>query len=252
MLKNSFYADDGETLSFIQYLTVIKSNFYLKSILNSVIISLVSALIGIIIAVICSYSITRFSEKVQDRLLTVCNVFSNFEGVPLGFSAIILLGNSGLFILFFEMLGLEAFAQFDLYTWGGMILVYVFFQTPISILLLYPTYYGMREEWRESALLLGASNASYWKHIGIPILLPSIVGILSILFGNAMGAYATAYAMVGSTYNLMSLQISALIAGDVVLKPELGSAMGVYLAVITILAMMINEKMMRKVRRDLE
>src|SRR5699024_8237530 len=149
-------------------------------------------------------------------------------------------------------LGLDVLANFDIYSWGGLVVIYVFFQTPISILLLFPTYHGMREEWRESSMLLGANPFRYWRHIGIPFLLPSIVGILSILFVNAMGAYATAYALVGPTFNLMSLQISSLISGDVTLSPALGSALGVFLAVITLSAMMLNEKMMRKVRRDLD
>ncbi len=252
MIQNSFLEDDGRTFSFVQYMTVLQSKFYLTAIKNSLLISLFSATIAILLAVISAYSITRFSARVQERFLSISNMTSNFEGIPLAFSYIILLGNNGLFTLLFSKMGLDLFADFNLYSWTGLILVYVYFQIPLAILLIYPAYHGLKEEWRSASALLGATSAMYWVKIGIPVLLPAIVGTFSILFANAMGAYATAYALVGSNYNLLSLQIAALVASDVVLKPQLGSALGVFLAGTMIAAMLFNEKMMRKVRRDLK
>ncbi|WP_083979365.1 ABC transporter permease [Bacillus alveayuensis] len=251
MVRNSFMADDGVTPSIIQFKTVFQNAYYLQAIKNSVVISFISAITSIVLATICAYSITRFSTKVQDRMMMIANMTSNFEGIPLSFSYIILLGSNGLFTILFSKLGLDVFAQFNLYSWTGLILVYVYFQIPLAIMLIYPAYYGIEQQWKEAAALLGATNARFWFHIGIPYLLPSIVGTFSILFANAMGAYATAYALVGSNYNLLSLQIASLVASDVTLRPQLGSALGVLLAATMLGAMWINERMMRRVRRDL-
>ena len=251
MIGTSIHGDDGTTLSFVQYLTIFKSKFYLQAIKNSLEIGIISALIAIVIAVITSYSITRFSSRVQNRLLMLSNMTSNFEGIPLAFSYIVLLGNNGLFTLLFSKLGLSIFSHFDLYSWTGLILVYIYFQVPLAIMLLYPAYQGIMAQWKEAASLLGASKWSFWRHIGLPIMLPSIAGTFSILFANAMGAYATAYALVGSNYNLLSLRIASLVASDVTLNPQLGSALGVFLTITMLGAMWVNERMMRKVRRDL-
>lgn len=251
MVKNSFMEDDGVTISLIQYITVFQNAYYLQAIKNSVVISLISAIASIIVATICAYSITRFSTKIQDRMIMIANMTSNFEGIPLSFSYIILLGSNGLFTILFAKLGLDVFAQFNLYSWTGLILVYVYFQIPLAVMLIYPAYSGIKEQWKEAVSLLGASNSRFWFYIGIPYLLPSIVGTFSILFANAMGAYATAYALVGSNYNLLSLQIASLVASDVSLRPQLGSALGVLLAATMLGAMWVNERMMRRVRRDL-
>lgn len=251
MLKDSFYANDGIKISFDQYITIFKSKFYLQGIQNSVLISLFSAITSIIVAVVLAYSFTKFSKKAQDRLLMIANMTSNFEGIPLSFSYIILLGNNGLFTLLFAKLGMNVFAHFNLYSWTGLILVYVYFQIPLAIMLLYPSFQGIKRQWKEAAALLGASKLKFWIHIGLPVLLPSIVGIFSILFANAMGAYATAYALVGSNYNLLSLQIANLVSSEVTLNPQLGSALGVLLASTMIVAMWFNQRMMRRVRRDL-
>ena len=46
-----------------------------------------------------------------------------------------------------------------------------------------------------------------------------------LLFGNAFGAYATAYALTGGTLPIISIQIGAQIRGDVLYNPNLGYAM---------------------------
>lgn len=251
MIKNSLYADDGITVTIDQYLTIFKSKFYLQAVKNSFIIAIFSAVVSVIVAVIVAYSFTKFSQKIQNRLLMIANMTSNFEGIPLSFSYIILLGNNGLFTLLFAKIGWDLFADFNLYSWTGLILVYVYFQIPLAVMLIYPSYQGVKKQWKEASSLLGGSKFSFWLRIGIPVLLPSIVGTFSILFANAMGAYATAYALVGSNYNLLSLQIASLVASDVTLKPQLGSALGVLLASTMIGAMWFNERMMRRIRRDL-
>lgn len=251
MVIDSFRGEGGAGWTLAQYATALSNKYYRVALQNSVLISLFSSLIGIVVALFAAYSITRFSAKTRERILTFSNMTSNFAGVPLAFAYIILLGNNGLFTLLFQELGWELFAGFDLYSWTGLTLVYVYFQIPLAILLLYPTYYGIQEQWKESAYLLGASAFQFWRHVGLPVILPGVVGTFSILFANSMGAYATAYALVGSNYNLLSIRIGSLVAGDVITRPELASALAVILGVTMVGAMWLNERMMRRVRRDL-
>jgi len=163
-----------------------------------------------------------------------------------------MLGNSGLFTILFQRWGLDIFSEFNLYSWSGLVMVYVYFQLPLAILLLYPIYFEIKEQWREAAHLLGASDMQFWLQVGLPVIMPGLVGTFSILFANAMGAYATAYALVGSNYNLLSVRIGALISGDVYARPQLASALAMLLALSLIAAMLTNEYMMRRIRRDLK
>lgn len=252
MTVDSFHGDDGKGWTLEQYVTALSNKFYLVALQNSLFISFFSSLVGIIVALFAAYSITRFSPRVRERILNFSNMTSNFAGVPLAFAYIILLGSNGLFTILFHRMGWEVLASLDLYTWTGLTLVYVYFQVPLAILLLYPTYFGIQEQWKESAYLLGASPRKFWMHIGLPVILPGVVGTFSILFANSMGAYATAYALVGSSYNLLSIRIGSLVAGDVITRPELASALAVLLAVTMVVAMWVNERMMRRVRRDLQ
>jgi putative spermidine/putrescine transport system permease protein len=202
-------------------------------------------------AIFATYSITLFSKNTQNRVLIFANLTSNFAGIPLAFAFIVLLGNSGLFTLLFKHLGWGTLSSFNLYSWSGLVLIYIYFQLPLAVMLLYPVYQGIQAQWKEAASLLGASSIQFWLRIGVPVILPSIAGTFSILFANAMGAYASAYALTGSTYNLVTIRIGALTAGDIFAKPELGSAIAVLLGLTLVAAMLINEWLTRKVRRDL-
>ncbi|WP_130612256.1 ABC transporter permease [Cohnella abietis] len=246
MLTGSLKPEAGSGISFDFYTKIINSKYYLQAIKNSLLISIFSSVIGIIVGLICAYSITRFSPRVRDRLLMLSNMTSNFAGVPLAFAYIILLGSNGVFTLLFKQWGWSVFADFNLYSWSGLVLVYVYFQVPLALLLLYPSFYGIREQWMEAASLLGASKWRFWTTIGIPILTPAVFGTLGILFANAMGAYATAYALVGGNYNLLAVRIGSLVSGDVVNQPQLGNALAVILALSTLLAVYLNHKMTQR------
>ena len=249
MLAGSFRKEDGTGFTLGNYLHALQSAYYMQAIKNSLLISLSSSLIGIGAGLICAYCITRFTPAVRDRLLMLSNMTSNFAGVPLAFAYIILLGNNGIFTLLFKQWGWNVFSDFNLYSWGGLVLVYVYFQIPLALLLLYPSFYGIREQWREAASLLGAGPWQFWKTIGLPILTPAIFGTLGILFANAMGAYATAYALVGGNYNLLAVRIGSLVAGDVVNQPEMGSTLAVLLALSTLLAVYLNHRMVKRAER---
>ena len=62
-----------------------------------------------------------------------------------------------------------------------------------------PFVWLLRKEWREASSNLGASSFQFWRHVGMPVLFPSIVSAFILLFGNSFAAYATAYALTSGT-----------------------------------------------------
>jgi len=249
MLITSFQNNDGFTLA--QYRSVLTNDYILQGFQNSITLSVISAIIALIVTLFAVYAMMRFSETVREKILILTNLTSNFSGIPLAFAFIVLLGNSGLFTLLFDKWGISALSSFSLYSWGGLLLIYIYFQLPLALMLLYPIYDGIHQQWREAAALLGASTWQFWMKIGIPVMLPGIVGTFSVLFANAMGAYASAYALTSSNYNLVAIRIGSLIKGDIFAQPELASAIAVLLAVTMVTAMLLSEWSISKTRRKL-
>ena len=242
LVATSFTAPKTGGFTVDNFVKVFTSKLYQMSFLNSTMLSLQSSLYGIVIALVGSYAITRFAgEKTQNNLLVIINMTSNFAGMPLAFALTLMLGNTGMCMILLNLMGIDLSESFSIYSVQGLIIAYTYFQVPLGIMLLYPIYRGVREDWKEAASILGASTSQFWLRIGVPTILPSVLSTFTLLFANAMGAYATAYYLVSSSYNLVTIRISALMSGDIRTKPELGSALAITLALVLIVIMIIND-----------
>ncbi|MEI6100909.1 MAG: ABC transporter permease subunit, partial [Eubacteriales bacterium] len=178
----------------------------------------------------------------------VLNMTSNFAGIPLAFAYIILLGSAGVLVMFAKQVGIGFIADFDLYTVWGLMITYIYFQIPLATLLLIPAFDALKKEWKESVRLLGGNEVKYWFRVGIPVLLPSILGTLSVLFANAVAAYATAYALLAGNFSLLPIRISEQFVGDVVQHKEFGSALAVILMLFMVLAIYVNNRILKNSR----
>lgn len=138
---------------------------------------------------------------------------------------------------------------FSIYTMWGLSIVYMYFQFPLMVLIMAPALDGLRKEWKEACENLGGTTWHYWRYIALPILLPSLLGTAILLFGNAFGAYATAYAFSGSFINLVTILIGAQIQGDVLYNPGLGNALALGMIVIMSLSMLGYTLLQRKAAR---
>ncbi len=222
---NSVQSEAGWGLA--NFSKVFTSKFYLQALQRSLEISFWSSLFGIVIATLGAYSLRQVDSRLRDFVSAFANMTSNFAGVPLAFAFIILLGFNGALTLLLKQIGL--LEDFSIYSRNGLILVYTYFQIPLGVLLLYPAFDALREDWRESAALLGASHWQFWRHIGLPVLTPALLGTFVILLANALGAYATVYALTTGNFNVLPIRIAGLVAGDISLDPNLASALAMVL-----------------------
>lgn len=213
----------------------------LSSYLLSIEISLVTAIGGGIFGFLLAYAVTLggLPRVVRDSLFTFCGVASNFAGVPLAFAFIATLGRAGLITLLLRnYFGFFLYdTPFNLYNFWGLSVVYMYFQFPLMVLIIAPALDGMKREWREASENLGANHFQYWRHVAFPILLPSLLGCMILLFGNAFGAVATAYALTGGSLPIITLQIGNQIRGDVLHNPNLGYALAFGMFVIMALSL---------------
>lgn len=232
------------------FTSIFASDYYMMSIRNSLLIAVFSSLIGLVVAVLGAYAIHHATPKVKQFFINLINMTSNFQGIQLAFAFIILLGNAGVLVLIGQQMGVDFLANFDVYSSTGILLTFVYFQIPLATLLMYPSFDAIHQEYKEAAMLLNASQFSFWMRVGIPIVLPSIFGTFSVLFSNALAAYATPYALMGNNYALLPIRISAMFTGDVVQQVELGSALSVILLLLMSVMTVISTNLLKKMRKE--
>ncbi len=216
-------------------------------------ISLTTAIGGGLLGFLMAYSVTvgKLPRIVRTLLSTFSGVASNFAGVPLAFAFIATLGRTGLItVLLKSLVGVDLYAQgFNLYSFWGLSLTYMFFQFPLMVLIITPALDGLKKEWSEAAANLGATRSVYWRKVALPILTPSILGAMILLFGNAFGAYATAYSLTGGFINLITIVVGSQIKGDILYNPGLGYALAVGMVIVMAVMMSIYYFLRRRSER---
>ncbi|KUN83692.1 ABC transporter permease [Streptomyces bungoensis] len=223
---------------------------YLTALLGSVKLSAVSAGIAAVLGLLLAQAVvtSRF-RALREAVLTASGVLANFGGVPLAFAFVATLGNSGVLT---RQLGLARHG-WDLYSFWGLTLTYLYFLIPLMVLTVTPALDGLRSQWREAAQNNGATGAQYWRHVALPVLAPSLLGGLVLLFGSAFAAYATAAAMVGSSVPLVTLQIADAISGNVLLGQEnVALALSLDMVAVACLVMAVYLPLQRRSARWLD
>jgi putative spermidine/putrescine transport system permease protein len=225
---NSFIYEGEWTID--NYSEIFDSAFILQGFSNSLWIAFWSSFIGLILAALLVSSLRHLNSKIRDAVIAFTNMSSNFAGVPLAFAFIIILGTNGAVTLLLRQWGL--LGDFDLYSKSGLLALYVYFQVPLGALLLYPAFDALKKDAYEASQLLGANSRQYWLKIGLPILSPALLGTFIILFANAIGAYASVYALTNGNYNMVTIRIASLVSGDLFLEPNLAAAISVLLMLL--------------------
>ncbi|MFJ8276059.1 ABC transporter permease [Streptomyces griseoviridis] len=220
MLNGAFTVKDqatGATSYSTANMTASLDGAYLTALAGSVKLSAVCAFLGALLGLpLAQAVVTSRSRALREAVLTASGVLANFGGVPLAFAFVATLGNAGVLT---RRLGLGE-KGWNLYSFGGLVLVYLYFLIPLMVLTITPALEGLRTQWREAARNNGATGVQYWRHVALPVLAPSLLGGLVLLFGSAFAAYATAAAMVGSSVPLVTLQIADAISGNVLVGQE--------------------------------
>ncbi len=216
-------------------------NIFTPEIMNafwlSIRLSFTSALIGCILgfAIALAVVLGGLPSWIRGVVMTFSGVTSNFAGVPLAFAYVATLGRVGFVTLLLrDWFGVNIYALgFNMISFWGLVAAYVFFQIPLMVLIITPAIDGLKREWREAAEVLGATGGQYWRMVALPVLGPSLLGTLALLFANAFGAVATAIALTGSLLSIAPILLFNQIRGDVLQDPHLGYALAFAMIVIT-------------------
>jgi putative spermidine/putrescine transport system permease protein len=232
----------GWTFSNIHFMLTGEGHVFLTGFENSIKLGLLSAVIPGILGVFLAYAIQTSNSNVLRRLTsTAAGVLANFGGINLTFMFIATLGSTGILTYWLADIGIKlSNIGFNLYTFSGVLVVYMYFQLPLMVLVVTPALGGLRASWREAAENMGASSFQYWIRVGIPVLLPSILGGMLLLFGSAFAAYATAETLTLGLISLAPIQIGNYLNGNVIAgQTHVGYAIAFGMLVILSITMIL-------------
>lgn len=233
MVRRSFICDNGQ-FGLGQYIEIFTKQIYLKAIFNSVKIAILSTIIGLIIDFITAIAFEKMLAKRKRMYLALLNLTSTYSGLPLTMSFITILGTSGVFVLISRAINFSFISNYNLYSLGGMFIIFLYFQIPMGTLLIIPSMRRVKKEWKEAARLMNCGPLRFWIRVGIPVMIPTLMGTFGMLFTNAFTAYTTPYLLTGNNIAFLPIKIADMYVGDIQQRPELGGALSVVMLLIIV------------------
>src|SRR5712692_6682749 len=250
IIQGSFTDNTTGALTLDNYHRMLSQASNLHAFQTSISISLVTALLGGVIGGLAAYGVYNLRTGwLRNFLIGFSSIAANFAGVPLAFAFVATLGVTGFATVAIHNLFHVSLYDlgFSIYSFWGLVLVYTYFQLPLMILVTLPALSALRPEWREAATNLGASNFTYWRRVGLPILLPSLIAAAMLLFANSFGAFATAFALAQGNINLVPILINFVVNGNVIVDFGLGNALAVGMIIVLLAAVTLYTVMLRRV-----
>ncbi|AHC27763.2 MULTISPECIES: ABC transporter permease [Mycobacteriaceae] len=225
----------------------------LTALVRSLVLSASSALIGAVGGAVLAWLILSSPPRslIRRAVLALSSVLAQFGGVALAFAFLATVGINGVLTLWLQhLLSVNIAPGGWLYSLPGLILVYTYFQIPLMVIVFLPALEGLRAQWREAAVSLGASTWQYWRAVALPLLTPAFLGSTLLLFANAFAAYATAAALVSQGSPIVPLLIRAALTSEVVLgQAGLAYALAVEMIVVVAIVMIAYNLLVRRTAR---
>lgn len=234
-------------------LQALGSDAALSGLWKSVVLSGSTAVIGAVLGAVLAYLVVTLpaTNPVRRVVTSVCGVLAQFGGVTLAFAFIATVGYTGVVTLAVrDVLGIDLAGSGWLYDLPGLVLVYSYFQIPLMVIVFMPALEGIRPQWREAAVNLGATTWQYWTRVAVPLLTPAFLGSLLLLFANAFAAYATAAALVSQGNPILPLFIRTALTSEVMLgRQNLAFALAAEMIVVVAILMGVYALLVRRTSR---
>ena len=245
---------DGEGAFTFDNIAALGDPFVINGFTTSIVLSAVTALIGAVLGALVCYALigTRPDGPLRSMIDAASGVLAQFGGVMLAFAFVATIGIQGLItVQLRDVFGIDIFADgVWLYEAPGLVLPYIYFQVPLMVIIFLPALEALKPQWAEAAATLGGTTATYWRRIALPVLAPSFLGSLLLLFANAFSSYATAAALTSQGQSIVPLQIRAALTSETLLGREnLAGALALGMIIVMAIAMSLYALLQRRAAR---
>lgn len=175
------------------YAAIVTERGYFASLISTFVVSAATTVITLVVSGLAGVFLQRNVFPGRPALVAMLTLPLAFPGVVVGFMVIVLAGRQGL-IGSLTMALLDERVVFA-YSLAGLLMGYVYFSIPRTILTIMATAEKLDPRLEEAARSLGATPWQVVRDVIIPGLKPALISAGAICFATAMGAFGTAFTL---------------------------------------------------------
>jgi putative spermidine/putrescine transport system permease protein len=194
----------GGGAGFMAYASILTDRSYLFSLIATLALAAGTTGATLIISGIAGVFLERNAFTGRAALIAMLTLPLAFPGVVVGFMVIVLAGRQGL--IGDVTMALTGERVVFAYSMAGLLMGYVYFSIPRTILTVMATAEKLDPRLEEAARSLGASPWHVLRDIIIPGLKPALFSAGAICFATAMGAFGTAFTL-ATRINVLAMVI---------------------------------------------
>ena len=248
------FQDDEGAVTLANLRAVVSEQAYIDAFVRSIQLSVATALAGAMLGGLLAWAVASGDPEglLRHVVVAASGVLAQFGGVMLAFAFLATFAFNGLVtVIFRDWIGVDLLSSGRwVYSMTGLVVVYTYFQIPLMLIVFLPALEGLRQEWYDASASLGGTAWSFWRHVGGPILAPSFLGAVLLLFANAFSAYATAAALISQGSPIVTLQIRSALTSEVILgQANVGKALALGMIVIVSIVMALYALVQRRASR---
>lgn len=209
------FFDESGTFSLGNYFELVKSTYFQQVFWRSIRLSLISTAVSAVLGFPTAYYISKYSKN--KGVLMALAVFPMFTSpVIRSFSWMVILGKKGVINTMLVSMGLTAKPISLLYNEFSMVVGFIQLFLPTMILSLIGVMDNISEDLNLAAGNLGASRASTFRHVILPLSIPGLVTGSVLVFTGCLTAYTTPQLLGGTDTRVLATMIyqQAMSLGD--------------------------------------
>lgn len=192
-LAKLFVIGGTGALGWSAYTSVLTDSRYLKSMLATISLSVIVTLLTLAIAGVAGVFLARQEFAGKALLTAMLTLPLAFPGVVIGFMVVMLGGRQGLVPAVTQHLFEQPWVF--AYSMVGLLVGYVYFSIPRTILTVMAAAEKLDPQLIEAARSLGAGPWHLVKDVIVPALKPALLAAGAICFATSMGAFGTAFTL---------------------------------------------------------
>jgi putative spermidine/putrescine transport system permease protein len=194
----------GEGITFEHYVKSLTDSFYLEILVRTVVLGLVVTLLTLVIGYPLAYILARSTSRWRHwlTLLVVFPLLLNL--VVRTFGWIALLARRGLVNQWLMGLGITEEPIRLMFNFTGLLIGLTHIYLPFMVLALVATIQNIPRDLEEAAGVLGASRASVFLRVTLPLSVPGILAGSILVYVLTVSALVTPRLLGGPTYKVIS------------------------------------------------